>query len=103
MARSEGLVIEGPAAQIDITGSADMVGRRFDQTIEVHPRTGNLLTVAGAIAGGPVGAAVGAMANAMLRKPLGEVSARTYRVTGPWDNPKVEVAAKPRPAPDAQQ
>ena len=99
LARSEGLVIEGPAAQIDIAGSADMVGRRFDQVIEVHPRTGNLLTVAGAIAGGPVGAAVGAMANAVLRKPLGEVSARTYRVTGPWDNPKVEVAAKPRPAP----
>ena len=73
-----------------------MVTQRFDQTIEVKPRTGNLLTVAGALAGGPVGAAVGAFANAVLKKPLSEVGAKTYRVTGPWDNPKVEVAQRTR-------
>ena len=98
LARSEGLVIEGPAAQIDIMGSANMVSQRFDQTIEVRPRTGNLLTAVGAVAGGPVGAAVGAVANAVLKKPLSEVGAKAYRVTGPWDAPKVEVMAKPRPA-----
>lgn len=98
LARSEGLVIEGPAAQIDIMGSANMLSQRFDQTIEVRPRTGNLLTAVGAIAGGPVGAAVGAVANAVLKKPLSEVGAKAYRVTGPWDDPKVEVMAKPRPA-----
>ena len=96
LARSEGLVIEGPAAQIDITGNANMVSQQFDQTIEVRPRTGNLLTAVGAIAGGPVGAAVGAVANAVLKKPLSEVGAKSYRVTGPWDAPKVEVMAKPR-------
>lgn len=47
------------------------------------PRSGNLLTVVGAVAGGPVGAAVGAAANAVLRKPLSEVGAKTYHVTGP--------------------
>ncbi len=98
LARSEGLVIEGPAAQIDIMGNANMVSRQFDQTIEVRPRTGNLLTAVGAVAGGPVGAAVGAVANAVLKKPLSEVGAKAYRVTGPWDDPKVEVMAKPRPA-----
>ena len=95
LARSEGFTIEGPAAQIGISGSANMVTQHFDQTIEVKPRTGNLLTVAGALAGGPVGAAVGAVANAVLKKPLSAVGAKTYRVTGPWDNPKVEVMAKP--------
>lgn len=94
LARSQGLTIEGPAAQIRISGSANMVTQHFDQTIEVKPRTGNLLTVAGALAGGPVGAAVGAVANAVLKKPLSEVGAKTYRVTGPWDNPKVEVVAR---------
>ena len=98
LARSEGLVIEGPAAQIDIMGNANMVSQQFDQTIEVRPRTGNLLTAVGAVAGGPVGAAVGAVANAVLKKPLSEVGAKAYRVTGPWDDPKVEVMAKPRPA-----
>jgi uncharacterized protein YhdP len=60
----------------------------------VLPKAGNLLTVAGAIAGGPIGAAIGAAANAMLKKPLGRIGAKTYRVTGPWKEPKVEVISR---------
>ena len=93
-ARSDNLAIEGPAADIRIRGSADLRAQQFDQTIEVQPKTGNLLTVAGAIAGGPVGAAIGAAANAVLQKPLGRIGARTYRVTGPWKDPKVEVISR---------
>ena len=55
------------------------------------PKSGNLLTAVGAVAGGPVGAAVGAAANAVLKKPLAQLGAKTYRVTGPWKDPKVEV------------
>ncbi|WP_379655712.1 AsmA-like C-terminal region-containing protein [Pseudoxanthomonas sp. UC19_8] len=80
-----------------------MKAQTFDQTIHVLPRSGNLLTVVGAVAGGPVGAAVGAAANAVLRKPLSEVGAKTYHVTGPWKDPDVQVTehneAAPAPAP----
>ncbi|PJJ96175.1 TIGR02099 family protein [Lysobacteraceae bacterium NML03-0222] len=93
-ARAQHFSIEGPAARIDISGSADLAARQFDQTIEVKPRTGNLLPAVGAIAAGPVGVAVGAVANAVLNKPLSKVGAKTYRVTGPWDNPRVEVQSK---------
>ncbi|WP_226470062.1 YhdP family protein [Luteimonas panaciterrae] len=100
-ARSNDMKIEGPAANIQISGAADLRSQTFDQTIEVQPKSGNLLTVAGALVGGPVGAAVGAAANAVLGKPLGAVSAKTYRVTGPWKDPKVEVASsKSAPAVD---
>ena len=90
-ARTDNARIEGPAADISIRGRADLRAQQFDQTIEVRPKSGNLLTVVGAVAGGPVGAAVGAAANAVLGKPLGGVGAKTYRVTGPWKEPKVEV------------
>jgi len=93
-ARSDNLVIEGPAAEIRIRGATDLRAQQFDQTIEVLPRAGNLLTVAGALAGGPVGAAIGAAANAVLKKPLGQMAAKTYRVTGPWKEPKVEVIGR---------
>jgi len=93
-ATSKGITIAGPAAEIDIRGSADLRAERFDQVIEVVPRTGNLLTAVGAIAGGPMGAAIGAAANAVLRKPLGELSAKTYRVSGPWKDPEVEVIGR---------
>ncbi|MGJ4730817.1 YhdP family phospholipid transporter, partial [Luteimonas sp. SDU101] len=90
-ARSDELAIDGPAAEIRMRGRSDLREQTHDQTIEVHPRTGNLLPAVGAIAGGPVGAAVGAVANAVLKRPLGEMNARTYRVTGSWKDPKVEV------------
>ena len=100
-ASSDDLVIAGPAAEIRIRGTADLRAQAFDQTIEVLPRTGNLLTAVGAIAAGPVGAAIGAAANAMLRKPLGQLAAKTYRVTGPWKEPKVEVVSREQPQPAA--
>lgn len=97
LARTDRIGMQGPAADIAIRGQADLRAQRFDQTIEVNPRSGNLLTVVGAVAGGPVGAAVGAAANAVLGKPLGEIGAKTYRVTGPWSDPKVEVVDRDAP------
>jgi uncharacterized protein YhdP len=93
-ASSDNLVIEGPAAEIRIRGSADLVAETFDETVEVLPRAGNLLTAVGAIAGGPIGAAVGAAANVVLQKPLGQIAARTYRVSGPWADPQVEAVPR---------
>ena len=90
-ASTDKIAIEAPAAEITIRGQADLVAQQFNQTIDVNPRSGNLLTVVGAVAGGPVGAAVGAAANAVLGKPLGEIGSKTYKVTGPWKDPKVEV------------
>ncbi|MFT4198533.1 MAG: AsmA-like C-terminal region-containing protein, partial [Pseudoxanthomonas sp.] len=103
-AHTDDLLIDGPAAQIRISGSADLRAQQYDQTIHVEPRAGNLLTVVGAVAGGPVGAAVGAAANAVLSKPLGQIGAKTYHVTGPWKEPKVDVVEhedKPVPAQEA--
>lgn len=97
LARTDRIGMQGPAADIAIRGQADLRAQRFDQTIEVNPRSGNLLAVVGAVAGGPVGAAVGAAANAVLGKPLGEIGAKTYRVTGPWSDPKVEVIDRDAP------
>ena len=62
--------------------------------MEVRPKSGSLLTAVGALAGGPVGAAVGAVANAVLDKPMRGIGAKTYRVTGPWAEPKVETLAR---------
>jgi uncharacterized protein (TIGR02099 family) len=106
-ARSDDLAIDGSSALINIRGSANLRAQTFDQTIEVLPKAGNLLTAVGAIAGGPVGAAVGAVANAVLQKPIGQIASKYYRVTGPWKDPKVEVVerpatAKPKPASPAK-
>ncbi|WP_208108681.1 YhdP family protein [Cognatilysobacter terrigena] len=94
LARSDDFGIKGPAADIRIRGAANMRAQTFDQTIEVHPKSANLLTAVGALAGGPVGAAIGAAAGAVMQKPLGQIGAKVYRVTGPWADPKVEVMTR---------
>ncbi|MEN1929274.1 YhdP family protein [Luteimonas sp. MJ250] len=99
MARGDELVIDGPAAEIRIGGSADLRAQTYDQLIDVFPRTGSLLTAVGALTAGPVGAAVGAVANVVLEKPLGRMGARRYHVTGPWKDPKVVVEGREMPAP----
>ncbi|WP_304941169.1 YhdP family protein, partial [Stenotrophomonas pictorum] len=97
VARTDKIVMEGPAADITIRGQTDLRSQQFDQTIDVNPRSGNLLTVVGAVAAGPIGAAVGAAANAVLGKPLGTIGAKTYKVTGPWKDPTVDVVEREAP------
>ena len=104
-ARTDNLVIKGPAADLNLRGGVNLRSQQFDQTVDVLPRSGGLLTAVGALAGGPVGAAVGAVANAVLDKPMSGIGAKTYRITGPWATPKVEVVAKhaaPAAVPAAQ-
>mgnify|MGYP006164930373 CR=1 FL=1 len=85
------LQINGPAAEIRVSGSTDLRAQQYDQRIEVLPKAGGVLPAIGAIAGGPVGAAVGAVAQAVLQKPLKQAARTVYRVTGPWKEPVIEV------------
>lgn len=90
---TDNLAIRGPAADILVRGDTDLRNQRFDQSVDVLPKSGGLLTAVGALAGGPVGAAVGAVANAVLDKPMRGLGAKHYRITGPWASPAIETQA----------
>ena len=93
-ARTDNLRIDGPAAEIRVGGSADLVHETYDQRVEVLPKAGGVLPVIGFLAGGPAGAAVGAVAQAVLNKPLKQTTRVVYRITGPWKEPEVEVVER---------
>ncbi|MCX5511726.1 AsmA-like C-terminal region-containing protein, partial [Pseudomonas sp. BJa3] len=38
LARSDNLMIDGPAAEIQIRGDTDLRSERFDQTVDVKPK-----------------------------------------------------------------
>lgn len=101
-AHTDDLQIKGPAADIRVRGSADLVAQLYDQTIEVSPRAGGMITAVGAVAGGPVGAAIGAVAGAVLSKPLSRMTRKIYHVTGPWKNPDVKVIQGEAESPPVQ-
>lgn len=93
-ANTENLRIDGPAAEIRVSGNTGFRDMVYDQRVEVLPKAGGLLPALGLLAGGPAGAAVGAMAQAVLQKPLKQTTRVVYRVTGPWEKPEVKVIEK---------
>jgi uncharacterized protein YhdP len=93
-AHTDNLRINGPAAEIHVSGNADLRNQQYDQRVEVLPKAGGMLPALGMLAGGPVGAAMGVVAQAVLQKPLKQTTRTVYRITGPWSKPKVDVIEK---------
>jgi uncharacterized protein YhdP len=104
-ARTDNLHIEGPAAEIRVSGTTGLREQVYDQRVEVLPKAGGILPAIGMLAGGPAGAAMGAMAQAVLQKPLKQSTRVVYQISGPWQKPVVKVIekgpAKGAPAPTA--
>jgi len=94
LANTKNLHINGPAAEINISGTADVRKQEYDQRIEVLPKAGGILPAIGMLTGGPAGAAVGAAAQAILQKPMKQTARTVYHVSGPWKKPKIDVVEK---------
>ena len=94
VARTDNLHIDGPAAEIRVTGVTQMRDKTYDQRVEVLPKAGGVLPVVGFLLGGPAGAAAGAVAQGMFNKPLKQTTRVVYHVTGPWEKPVVTVVEK---------
>jgi uncharacterized protein (TIGR02099 family) len=90
-ARTNGLVISAPAANITITGDTDMAARTYNQIIVVEPGLGATLPIIGILAGGPAGAAAGLVLRSILDRPLRGIAEARYSVTGPWDDPVISL------------
>ena len=84
------LSLEGPAADIGIVGSADIVNRTYDQTAIVSANVGNTLPIVGAVVAGPQIAAALLIFSQIFKKPLQEVGQVYYAVGGSWDEPTID-------------
>lgn len=93
-ARTANLRIDGPSAEINVSGTTALTAREYDQRIEVLPKAGGVLPAIGAVTGGPAGAAIGAVAQAVLQAPLKQATRTVYSVQGPWAKPDVDVVER---------
>jgi len=102
-ATTDNLLIESPSAQIRIQGRTGLAQRDYDQTMEVLPRTNNVLPAIGALSAGPAGAAIGAVAQAVFQQPMRQMARTLYHVGGSWEKSDITVLERgPRqPLPDA--
>jgi uncharacterized protein YhdP len=89
-AYTSGARIKSPAATVTILGRAGLGARDYDQIAVVETGLGSSLPVAGAIAGGLPGAAVMLLVSKLFKSSLNDATRAQYRITGSWDDPKVE-------------
>jgi uncharacterized protein YhdP len=94
------LVINGPAAIIEISGRIGLADSDYDELVTVIPSMSSSIPLAGALAGGPVVGAALLVAERLLGDKLEKVSRFThtyYALTGPWSDPvytKIEIPPK---------
>jgi uncharacterized protein (TIGR02099 family) len=96
-ASSDNLLIEGPAARIEISGTADLDQQTLDQQVTVSGKISSALPIAGTLTGGPAVGAALLIAQHLLGDKMDRISAAEYQITGPWDTPLVERINQPPP------
>jgi len=89
-AYTQNLLLKGAAVDVGVVGRTGLVAQDYDQTVVVSGNPSGPITVAGALAGGPVGAAGALLISQLFKGQLAGLATVYYRVTGPWDAPKVE-------------
>ena len=83
------LLLDGPAAKIEIAGRIGLAAEDYDQVITVTPKLSSTLPLLGLAAGPQV--AVGLLLTEKLfRKRINKISVSRYTVTGSWDKPVVQ-------------
>lgn len=88
---TDAFIINSSSAQIVVSGKTGLANQDYDQMVVVVPRVGRVLPTIGAITGGAVGAAAGFFVQGMFHKGLKDVGKIIYKVTGSWDDPKIEL------------
>lgn len=85
--KSDDLVMEGPAARVNITGSTDLNRETQNLRIKVTPLVSDTVSLA-AFAGGPAVGAIALLAQKILRDPLNKLAAFEFEIGGTWDDPQ---------------
>ncbi|MGB4226381.1 MAG: YhdP family protein [Candidatus Dechloromonas phosphoritropha] len=86
----EPLRINSPAAQIEISGEANLKDETQDLQVMVQPYVGSVAAAGAAALVNPVLGAAALVAGAILQNPIGRLFAYSYHVTGSWSDPRVE-------------
>jgi uncharacterized protein (TIGR02099 family) len=88
-AKTDNVLVKGPAAEIGLIGRVGLKNRDYDQIAVVTGSVGNSLPLA-ALAGGPIVAGAVLLFTQVFKQPLKGLARGYYRITGSWDNPIVE-------------
>lgn len=97
VAKTSDMVMEGPAAVVQVSGSVNLVEKTYDHRVKVLPKVTSSLPLAVGVAATPLAGAAAWLAEKILRDPLSDLAQANYRVTGPWQSPLVERISRETP------
>lgn len=100
--RTRDFAMQGPAAQVGMSGSVDLVRETQSLNVRVVPSLGDSVSVAGMVLlAHPITGVATLLAQRLLKDPLGQAFAFEYAIGGTWNDPKVEKVTQPQPGPNA--
>ncbi len=86
--------IDGPVAYASMKGDLDLVKHLYDVDLRVSPYIMASLPVVVTIAGGPIAGPIAGIAtwvaSKIINKGIQQISAYTYKISGPWLDPVVQ-------------
>lgn len=82
--------IDGPVAFASMKGDLDLVNHLYDVDLRISPYITASLPIVATIAGGPIAGIATWAASKLINKGMQQISAYTYKVSGPWDAPIVQ-------------
>lgn len=87
-AKTDKAIVDGAAADVEITGASDLVEEKYDQRILVKPKIGSSLPL---LAGWAVNPTIGATVFLLneIFEPLEVVTSIEYQIVGSWESPEI--------------
>lgn len=82
--------IDGPVAYAGMKGNLDIGRQLYDVDLRVSPHITASLPVVATIAGGPIAGIATWVASKIINQGMQQISAYTYKVSGPWKHPVVQ-------------
>ncbi len=82
--------IDGPVAYASMKGDLDLVKKVYDLNLKISPHITASLPIVATIAGGPVAGVAAWVATKIINQGMQKISAYTYKISGPWNQPVVQ-------------
>jgi len=93
-AYTDNLILQAPAARIEIRGSTHLLQHTYQQTVTVIPHVSHTLPIAGIVAGGLGAGVIALVMQQILQEEIEKNIKYQYLITGPWDQPRIVPLAK---------
>jgi uncharacterized protein YhdP len=82
--------LDGPVAFASMKGTLDLVRELYDLNLRISPHITASLPIVATIAGGPIAGLAAWVANKIINQSMQKISAYSYKVSGPWNQPVVQ-------------